>query len=62
MDHDLEKLTKAIDRLGLNYGEPSGPPGAGEKIAMELAEIKPIIERIAEALETIAESMAQPRT
>jgi hypothetical protein len=57
MEHDLERLTKAIDRLGLNYGQPSGPPGVGEAIAMELAEIKPIIERIAVALEAIAEHM-----
>ena len=60
MELDLERFTKAIDRLGLNYGQPNGPPGAGEAIAMELAEIKPLIERIAVALETIAEHMAPP--
>jgi hypothetical protein len=26
----------ALDRLGLNYSNPIGPPGAVEKVAMEL--------------------------
>lgn len=52
---DLERLTKAIDRLGLNYTQPDGPPGVLEKIAMELADMRPIFERIADALEDLAE-------
>ena len=35
---EAQKATAtALDRLGLNYSNPGGPPGAVEKVAMELA-------------------------
>lgn len=41
----LHDLAVVLDDIGLRRGSPSGPPGALEKVAMEL-------ERIASALES----------
>jgi len=30
------ELAQALDRLGLNYGSNTGPPGALEKLAMAI--------------------------
>jgi hypothetical protein len=41
----------ALDRLGLNYGSESGPPGALEKLAIEAERLASAADRIAGALE-----------
>ena len=38
VDQERER-NRALDRLGLNYQSPDGPPGVGEEIAMRLGEI-----------------------
>lgn len=36
---------EGLDRLGLNYLSPAGPPGALEKLAMEATRIADALER-----------------
>ncbi len=49
--HAHYSVADALDRLGMFYHKPGGPPGAVEKLAMEM-------ERLAGAMETIASSYA----
>jgi hypothetical protein len=57
----LDRMTRAIDRLGLNRemaDKPHSYPGALEKIAMEM---KDGSERIADALNNVAEAIRDSR-
>lgn len=61
------RLADAVDRLGLNYHAPAGPPGALEKIAIELGQMDTgggtavALDEVAAAIQNVADAIEKRR-
>lgn len=45
-----KKTASALDRMGLNYEQPAGPPGTTESIAMQLKDLVEVFQHIERTL------------